>query len=351
VLALAFSPDGQVLASASGVRDPKLGEWVDKRNTSYYTGGEVRFWDLSDVRPPAVPPAGAGVPESQVPLQELSAHTSAITGLAYTHHDGRRLVTVSYDYKVKVWDVPAGPERLRQQKPSEIAGWQAHPAWVRGLAISPDDTRLATVAGGGKRGEADFGLRVWDLATGKLLSESQPPEKDKLTCVAYSPDGKELATGSDGREVKLWDAETCTLLHTFARLAGPVAAVAFSPDGTRLAAGCGDRTVRLWDVASREEVGCFRGHALGVESIAFTPDGRRLASGGLDRTVKVWDVNTGQETLSLPMDNAQAVSVVKFSPDGGRLAVGTGEPAYPATRGVVKVWDARPIPEQPGTGR
>jgi WD40 repeat protein/serine/threonine protein kinase len=344
VLALAFSPDGRVLASASGVRDPKLGPWEDKTRP-YYTGGEVRFWDVSgDRAPPGAPPAGAAGPESQVPLQELSAHANAVTSLAFTR-DGRRLATASYDYTVKLWDVPDTREALRQEKPREIAAWEAHKAWVRGLAFSPDDTRLATVAGGGKRGEQDFGLKVWDVDTGRPVFEQ--PQDDRLKCVTFSPDGKQLATGSEGRWLKLWDAETGNPLHAFPQQAGTMAAVAFSPDGTRLAAGCGDRTVRLWDVATHKEVGCFRGHALAVESIAFTPDGRRLASGSLDGTVKVWDVETGQEALSLSMEKGQAVSAVKFSPDGSRLAAGSGEPGYPDAKGEVKVWDARPIPEKP----
>jgi WD40 repeat protein/serine/threonine protein kinase len=343
VLALAFSPDGQVLASSSGVRDPKLPPWEDK-STRYYTGGEVRFWDVSTRRPPLVAPRSR--PDgtvSRAPLQELSAHASAVTSLAFTH-DGRRLATASYDHTVKIWEVPATPEGLRQEAPREVASWEAHVAWVTGLAFSPDDSRLATVAGGGKHGEQDFGLKVWDVATGKAVFEQT--QEDRLMCVAYSPDGKQLATGSDGRWVKLWDAETGKLLHAFPRQAGTITAVAFSPDGTRLASGGKDRTVRIWDVGREAEVACFRGHALAVQGVAFSPDGRRLASSSLDRTVKIWDVESRQEALSLPV-NAEALSAVTFSPDGNRLAVGTADVDHPEIRGEVTVWDARPVGEKP----
>jgi WD40 repeat protein len=107
--------------------------------------------------------------------------------------------------------------------------------------------------------------------------------------VAFSPDGKTLASGSDDNTIKLWDVATGKEQATLKGHTAWVASVAFSPDGKTLASG-GDTTVRLWDMEGKE-LATLKGHTKGVNSVAFSPDGKTLASGSQDKTIKLWDVS------------------------------------------------------------
>ena len=179
------------------------------------------------------------------------------------------------------------------------------------MAFSPDGTRIAS-------GSDDKTVRVWDAATGQPVGQPLTGHTDAVCSVAFSPDGTRIASGSDDKTVRVWDAATGQPVgqpltgHTDA-----VCSVAFSPDGTRIASGSGDKTVRLWDAATGQPVGQpLTGHTDAVSSVAFSPDGNRIASGSADKTVRLWDADTGQPVGDPLTGHTDAVSSVAFSPDG-----------------------------------
>jgi WD40 repeat protein len=243
-------------------------------------------------------------------------HTSAVRSVAYDA-EGKRLATVSFvrpdrEGEVKVWDAQTGKELL------SFNG-------VGGVAFSPDGKRLATPSGPSQ-------LKVWDAETGQeLLTFDQPQAVPGVLAFAYSPDGKRLAIG--GRRLKVWDAKTGEQLLSLV-VNGPVASVVFSPDGKRLVSssrGIKDMTVKVWDAESGKELLTLQGHTGAVYSAAYSPDGKRLASVSKD-AVKVWDAESGKELLTL-QGQTGAVYSAAYSPDGKRLASANGK--------EIKLWDAQ----------
>jgi len=169
--------------------------------------------------------------------------------------------------------------------------------------------------------------------------------RDTVCCLAFSPDGRRLVSGSFDDRIRIWDPRDGTAQGTLAEHAsrggaGWIRCLAFNPDGTLLASGGGDHVVRLWDPRTGEPVRVLTGHTGAVDTVAFSLDGRRLASGAWDRTVRLWDTGSGTHvTLSGGSEGSHG-DCVAFSPSA--LLLATGEwPAEsnPGADTSVRLWD------------
>jgi WD40 repeat protein/transcriptional regulator with XRE-family HTH domain len=207
-----------------------------------------------------------------------------------------------------------------------------HDASVWSVAYSPDGKRLATSS-------QDKTAKIWDAATGRLLL-TLVGHTDSVNSIAFSPDGRHLATSSDDHTAKVWDANTGKELFTLSGHQDIVWSVTYSRDGKLIAtAGTGDRTVRLWE-ATTGQLRRVLQYADTVNSVAFSPDGTRLATGtgqeldaNSEGRVVISDVSTGKELSELSSDIPGGVAAAAFSPDGTRMAGAV----YLA--GQVIVWD------------
>jgi WD40 repeat protein len=191
-----------------------------------------------------------------------------------------------------------------------------HANIVNAVAFSPDGKRLATA------GNAQP-ARLWDITTGRELRTFTGYEGG-LLAIAFSPDGAKLATGGKDGVVRLWDVVTGRQLATLTGHIAPVRSIAFSHDGTRLVSGGGesDSTVKVWETATGRALGRFEGLAGIASAVAFSPDDRMIASAGADRTLRLWETATGRNLKVLNFRGN--VHALTFSPDGKRLAVGYG---------------------------
>ena len=261
--------------------------------------------------------------------------------------DGRQLATGSGDYKARIWDKTAG-ELVHVLK--------GHRYFVSSVAWSPDGRQVAT-------GCDDRKTRIWDATTGEVVRELDPYEGKwfrfcPVNSVAWSPDGRQVATGSQDGKTRIWDANTGEVVREleFIRTAGclscalcPINSVAWSPDGRQVATGSSDSTARIWDATTGylvrtleiKMISCGCVHFINdVRSVAWSPDGRQLATGTMDKA-RIWDATTGEVVRELEFIRTACfcchvvshVKSVAWSPDGRQVATGSSD-------NTARIWDA-----------
>jgi WD40 repeat protein/energy-coupling factor transporter ATP-binding protein EcfA2 len=208
-----------------------------------------------------------------------------------------------------------------------IAVLRGHTDDVFSVAFSPDGKILAT-------GSGDNSVWLWDVTTHRSIGSPLTGHTGRVHSVVFSPSGKTLATGSGDKSVRLWD------LASHRQLGSPltghtdfVDSVAFSPDGRILVSGSWDKSVRVWDVANHRQVGSpLTGHTDGVNSVKFSPDGTTIASSSDDHSMRLWDLASHRQLGSPLTGHTDFVDSVAFSPDGRTLASGSGDKS-------VRAWD------------
>ena len=273
---VAFSPNGSCLASAS----------VDR---------VVRLWDV----------------ETGAELHALAGNKSRVLSVAFSS-DGQEIASATEDSEIIFWDVKTG-RRLRTLKRS---GDVASP-----IAVTADLRQFATVSSGK--------INLCDTQSGAVLRTLAGGESyHRLSAIAFSPNGRQVAATKVDNTLKLWDAETGEELF---RRNGSASSIAFSPDCRWIATANNHfAVIQLWDTKTGLVRHTLEGHA--AASVAFNSDGRRLATAGADATIRLWDTESGVELLTLEGHSGK-VQCVAFSTDGWRIASGDSD-------GKIKIWDA-----------
>ena len=276
VNSIAFSPDGEMLASGGG-------------------DSTIKLWEL----------------KSGKQIKTLSGHLSGVNAIAFSP-DGKTLASASIDNTIKLWDTSTG---------MPLHTLIGHSGWVSSVAFSPDGQTIAS-------GSYDNTIKLWDANTGELR-QTLTGHSSWVFAVAFSPDGQTIASGSFDSTIKLWNAITGEKKQTLSGQSLRVRSLAFSPDGQMLASGTGEGTIEVWDLIDDRIQNTLTGHSDAVSAIAFSPDGQKIASSG-DSTIKIWDATTGVllDTLTGHLDTVDAIA---FSPRSQFLASGSDD-------NTIKIW-------------
>ena len=305
-----------------------------------FSNNEIWIWDRGLQKAERLRAAG--------PVFAL-AYNPAADVLAVGGDDGKP----GYDGIVRLWDVQSGEWRQSLQVPTPAGLYDT----IYALAYSPDGRYLATGGDYGPRSRDTTRLRnagmlrVWDIAAGRAVTLTG--HTGRVTGVAFSSDGRYLASGSTDGTVRLWELSTdargvvtATASLTLTGHTDQVLSVAFSPSEPLLATASADKTIRLWELAPDSEppaakaVATLVGHKREVTRLAFSDDGNYLLSGSRDATVRLWNVAARNTNAVFALTgHTNVVQGIDFSHDGRYIATGDGV-------GDVRIWDQTFLKDQ-----
>ena len=284
--------------------------------------------------------------------------------------DDKQIVTMSLG-GIQLWDTETGMHVRTLPLEAEILG---------NIVFSPDGTKIATLDNDGQGSDKTAVIRIFDRATGELLSKTKLPfvvttaigyeglspdltyaaipRNDPISLVqvfdlrtgkvvatleghnsyiseaTYSPDGKRILTVSNDTTAKVWDAETGKELFTLNGHTSALTRAVFSPDGKKIATCERAAVIKIWDAETGKELLALRGHSNSIAAIRWRPDGKQFASAGLDPRIILWDAETGQQLVSIPA-HGDLMNDLAFSPDGKHLVSASRDK-------TAKIWDLAP---------
>jgi len=242
VRAVAFSPDGKLLAAAGGLPA---------------RSGEVKIWDI----------------EKRAPLRTIAGHADCIYAVGFAP-DGKSVATASYDKLIKLWDVETG---------KEIRTLKDHIDAVYALAFTPDGKRLVSAS-------ADRGVKIWDVASGERLYTLSEPT-DGLNTLALDPAGKRVAAAGLDRTIRVWSLgeKSGTLLNSLIAHEDAILQLAWSPDGKYLVSSSADKEVKVFNADDLRVVKSWRQPDWAL-SLGYAPDGKSIAVGRFDGSYEIYQV-------------------------------------------------------------
>ncbi|HEY9833612.1 MAG TPA: hypothetical protein V6D26_23875 [Stenomitos sp.] len=309
---VSFSPDGQIIASASSDATIKL--WCkDGRELQIFQGHRYRVNSIS------FSPDGQTIASASsdctlklwrldgTELQTFQGHNDWVNSVSFSP-DGQIIASASSDGIVKLWHLDG----------RELQTFQGHSIWSNSVSFSPDGQTLVSAGGDGT-------VKLWRLDGTEL--QTFQDHSVGVYSASFSPDGQMIASANSNCVVKLWRLDG-TELQTFQGHSSAVRSLRFSPDGQIIASASNDGTIKLWRLDGTQ-LQMFKGHSNLVTSVSFSPDGQMLASASADRTVKLWRLDS--KKLQTFQGHSDWISSVSFSPDGQTIVSASGD-------GTMKLW-------------